>query len=182
MSKATTLSSPFYDIKPSAPSHPDVRMMSVDILPASMPLDASIHFSNALGPYLGELVRQYQTEGASNGGAYADAIRDATIAENGKLRGEWQGLLWDGVRNFAGTNYIKHQTVARPPISGISAGLNDKKRFLLLGSGMVAQPAVDYLLNKLGGKLVIGWFHLFWRLGTRTDLSVAGQRATMRTS
>ncbi|KAF9530085.1 Saccharopine dehydrogenase-domain-containing protein [Crepidotus variabilis] len=220
LSRATTLSAPFYDIdvnslitssnlpisaNTSSRDFPSVRMMSVDILPASMPLDASKHFSKALRPYLRDLVGEYTFRGsltrkrgygdvdldlAGYEGRYTEALRKATIAQGGMLRGEWKGLLWEGVREFAGAPFggaiesarkaemkaledkdkdkvaakeeedhphVKTSVKAGGATSGGGGrgGVGEKKRVLLLGSGMVAQPAVDYLVAKLGVKLVI---------------------------
>lgn len=123
MTKATTIDDPFFKSKPSTWS-PDpnsqsvsgsgsesesdgIQVMSVDILPTQLPLDASRHFSQALMPYLRALVREYQGAGAGAGagqsagagvsaGASAsvgvggdaplvDALNRATIARGGKL-------------------------------------------------------------------------------------------------
>jgi alpha-aminoadipic semialdehyde synthase len=62
-------------------------MMAVDILPTSIPYDASVHFSHALMPYLRVLVRQHrgeQLESAAEKEA-ASGLQNAVIAEKGVL-------------------------------------------------------------------------------------------------
>lgn len=107
VTKATTIDDPFFKSKlptssPDAHSDPQlqpqsdgIQVMSVDILPTQLPLDASRHFSQALMPYLRALVRDYQGAGVSQGasagagadgdGPLVDALDRATIARGGKL-------------------------------------------------------------------------------------------------
>ncbi|KAJ3978699.1 hypothetical protein F5890DRAFT_1559840 [Lentinula detonsa] len=54
---ATTLNKPFYKLETNRER--PVYIQSVDILPASLPLDASVHFSNGLRRYLWGVVRRY---------------------------------------------------------------------------------------------------------------------------
>jgi alpha-aminoadipic semialdehyde synthase len=62
-------------------------MMAVDILPTSLPLDASTHFSSVLQPYLSALVREYKgMEPRDDDEArLRAALARATIAQGGKL-------------------------------------------------------------------------------------------------
>lgn len=155
LDRATTLSSPFYKISPN-PSDVNlgsVQMMSVDILPASLPFDASQHFSKALLPYLESVIKQY-TSGTHD--EYASALERATIAEEGRLidQHEWLQVAVDkfytqGTKASA-TDY---QEIV-PPV---------KKKILMLGTGMVSGPAVDEIAKRSDVQLMIGmWFQWVW--------------------
>jgi alpha-aminoadipic semialdehyde synthase len=62
-------------------------MMAVDILPTSIPYDASVHFSSVLMPYLRVLLRKYQGKKLQDDEdrALKKALKNATIAKKGKL-------------------------------------------------------------------------------------------------
>ncbi len=140
MNKATTLSSPFFKVQPSDPSLPGVQIMSVDILPTSIPLDASRHFSNALMPYLESAMDWYSTEASSRPGL-GKALERATVAEKHRWLQQgvdkWRAEKAQGVQPAASTSL-------------------KKKRVLLLGSGMVAGPAVDHIAQRKDVELVVG--------------------------
>ncbi|KAJ7212239.1 Saccharopine dehydrogenase-domain-containing protein [Mycena pura] len=159
--RSSTLSAPFYKTRPSAlPDYlPSVQMMAVDILPASIPLDASNHFSKALYPYLETLIESYQT-----GGALSPALERGTIAAGGKLadKHKW---LWENVEKLRAAG---PETAAVPAATtstvevirddGVvigSMGALRKKRVLLLGSGMVAGPAVEEIARRGDVQLLI---------------------------
>jgi alpha-aminoadipic semialdehyde synthase len=171
LAAATTLSSPFYDIDCSP--LPSVRMMAVDILPASMPLDASNHFSSALEPYLVELIHELRT---GEPGSRSAAIKRATIVDNGELTEDHKWLhslaaphvkniseeepIARGLRNYLQRAFADVPSQAAADLiqeTAKKSKKSDQKQVLLLGSGMVAQPAVDYLVCKYGAKLMIGW-------------------------
>ncbi len=171
LAAATTLSSPFYDIDCSP--LPPVRMMAVDILPASMPLDASNHFSSVLEPYLVDLIHELRT---GEPGRRSAAVKRATIVENGELTEDHRwlhplaaphiknisreesiaGVLGDYLQK-APTDVPSHAAADLIQETAKKFKKIDQKQVLLLGSGMVAQPAVDYLVCKYGAKLMIGW-------------------------
>ncbi|KEP50673.1 putative saccharopine dehydrogenase (NADP+, L-glutamate-forming) [Rhizoctonia solani 123E] len=179
---ATTISEPIYqhDLGP--------HLMTIEILPAEIPRDASEHFSKALIPYLKGLVRAHQRDGtfASEGEAGEEdrkvlgTLDRATIAENGVLRPQHAWLM-ERVEAYWVQN--KGSTLPKPAVasesnistsSGVtlssvnpemsgeasssaesSQGVKPDKRVLLLGSGMVAKPAVDVFLGREDIKLVV---------------------------
>ncbi|KAF8903416.1 Saccharopine dehydrogenase-domain-containing protein [Mucidula mucida] len=124
MTHATTLSDPSFSIRPSD-ELPEVRIMSVDILPTSIPLDASKHFSSALLPYLRSVVASYAGEDAGELGV---ALDRATIALDGQLT-------------------EKHAWLA--------AHRPSEKHVLILGSGMVAGPVVDKIAENQNRRVTI---------------------------
>ncbi|KAJ7459741.1 Saccharopine dehydrogenase-domain-containing protein [Mycena latifolia] len=160
MPRSSTLSSPFYKTRPSAlPDYlPSIQMMAVDILPASIPLDASEHFSTALLPYLKTLIEYYRT---GKWDALGPALDQATIAANGKLA-EKHYWLQDSVNKF---RIEGPATVTVPPPTNVEITSDDgvvigsmgmrKKKVLLLGSGMVAGPAVDEIARREDVELLI---------------------------
>ncbi|KIY47717.1 hypothetical protein FISHEDRAFT_44841 [Fistulina hepatica ATCC 64428] len=150
----STLSDPFYRTRPaSLPAHlPDVQIMAIDILPTALPLDASRHFSSVLMPYVERLVNMYPDE-CLIGDDYAVALDRATIASGGRLREPYRWLQ-TAVDAFEGEP-------PRPSSqSGIAAapsklGSSQKKHILMLGSGMVAGPAVVEIAKRSDIQLVI---------------------------
>ncbi|KAJ7043988.1 Saccharopine dehydrogenase-domain-containing protein [Mycena alexandri] len=157
--RSSTTSAPFYKTRPSAlPNHlPSIQMMAVDILPASIPLDASEHFSTALAPYLDNLIEHYQTSGALD-----LALDKATIAVGGRLAEKHRWLL-DSVDKFraegptpvaAGPAPVEVTVPDEVPVVISSMGVR-KKKVLLLGSGMVAGPAVEEIARRQDVQLLI---------------------------
>lgn len=135
--------------------------MAVDILPASIPLDASEHFSNALFPYLENLIEHYQTGRA---GVLDPALEKATIASGGRLA-EKHRWLQDSIDKFRIEGPTT--TVAPLPTDSVevtspdevvigSMGVLRKKKVLLLGSGMVAGPAVEEIARREDVQLLVG--------------------------
>lgn len=96
LTHASTLSTPFYTTRPaSLPAHlPGVQMMAVDILPTSLPLDASTHFSNVLRPYLKTLIREYRHQSPvdESEAKLRAALQRATVAKDGTLVGDFNIL------------------------------------------------------------------------------------------
>ncbi|KAJ7644034.1 Saccharopine dehydrogenase-domain-containing protein [Roridomyces roridus] len=150
--QSSTLSAPFYKTRPSGlPSHlPSVQMMAVDILPASIPLDASEHFSTALMPYLESLIESYQ-KGQTR--TLAPELERATIATGGKLteKHEW---LQNSVDKFRASESESTQVEDGHVHIG-SMGVLRKKKVLMLGSGMVAGPAVEHIARREDVDLLI---------------------------
>jgi len=126
--------------------------MSVDILPTQIPQDASAHFSAALMPYLRTLIRQYQGSATSADKERLEALDRATIAQHGALQGVHRWLVGP-LREFR-----QAAATAPAPAGGGHVGVRvtRKKRVLVLGSGMVARPAVEELGKRTDVQLVVG--------------------------
>ncbi|KAF5331906.1 hypothetical protein D9611_008892 [Ephemerocybe angulata] len=235
LTRSTTLSSPFYKVHPSSPSSssspttstdlngpetttklhttptlPAVQLMSVDILPTALPLEASEHFSARLLPYIQALLdypslrttglslspsttsRSTSTsvsngkDGKEESRELAEALERATIARGGKLM-ENHKWLQPAVDAFYAqaratssasasatstaapteSNLAKRETAKGETAKGESVKGQDtkkgsegeapraKKRILMLGSGMVAKPAVDMIAGHADVELVI---------------------------
>jgi alpha-aminoadipic semialdehyde synthase len=122
-------------------------MMAVDILPSSLPLDASRHFSAAVFPYLQSLIREYR--GEEERGGYRVALERATVARGGELVGKYRWLeqplsAWRDRANLNRAESANNQTGVR------------KKRVLMLGSGMMAGPAIDEICKRGDIELLVG--------------------------
>jgi len=122
--------------------------MSVDILPSSLPLDASQHFSGVLMPYLHALIHEYRGQPGSR--EHLEALNFATVARNGELQGKHRWLeapvdKWKATR---------HAEVASK--TGVAETALRKKRVLMLGSGMVAGPAVKEICKRSDVEIIVG--------------------------
>ncbi|KAJ3373400.1 hypothetical protein GGF31_000833 [Allomyces arbusculus] len=132
MSHAAKIDDPWFMYDPLTGSEhkdPDgegVQIMSVDILPSELPLESSKYFGDKLLPYLKQMAKQ-EFE--------SPVLKRATIAANGALepRHAWlEGKLPSAI-TAAGE--------VKSPAAAAS------KRVVVLGSGFVAGPLVDYLLR-----------------------------------
>ncbi|KAI0631584.1 Saccharopine dehydrogenase-domain-containing protein [Trametes polyzona] len=162
LSRHTTLSSPFYTVRPpTLPAHlPSVTMMAVDILPTALPLEASQHFSTAFLPYLRSVLAGYKQPGSEpspDSRKTHEALERATVASGGELRSSFEWLrkplaVWkDSVQSAAtrATNASGKEKPAPAP------GVQPRKKVLMLGSGMVAPPAVAELCKRRDVELVV---------------------------
>ncbi|KAJ4474292.1 Saccharopine dehydrogenase-domain-containing protein [Lentinula aciculospora] len=189
------------NLKSELPNHP-IYIQSVDILPASLPIDASNHFSNGLREYLWGIVRRYASEVESNvtsneaGKAEQerkqeelekevdDALQRATITSRGRLAGRFAeegflgakvglyrakvggspGSLKGSKRTMSSLSVssfppsstsIPASSMSTPPSSSLPPlplrpkHPNKPKRILLLGSGMVAGPAIRWISERI---------------------------------
>ncbi|KAL0948067.1 hypothetical protein HGRIS_010691 [Hohenbuehelia grisea] len=179
MASASTISAPFYKIRPAGiPAHlPPVQIMSVDILPASIPLDASRHFSRQFLPYLESLVASYSSSPDAQRAQNVDnkeddlsvALARATIAQNGALMQPHRWLqpavdAWraatPNVQQSSEPGAIPAETeseqVAEPEsVQVVSSRPVQKKKILMLGSGMVAGPAVELIAKRSDVQLLV---------------------------
>ncbi|KAK7696375.1 hypothetical protein QCA50_001029 [Cerrena zonata] len=185
MPRASTLSAPFYKTRPaSLPAHlPSITMMSVDILPTALPNEASKHFSGALYPYLKTLIRDYRETAA--GGDYKpsgqernrlDALHRATVARNGVLREPFQWLegplgVWRQSIANTQTNSTQNMPISQTASSSSIVLPEKQKKVLVLGSGMVAAPAIDEIGSWKDTQLVVA-----------SDILSEAQRLTARHS
>jgi alpha-aminoadipic semialdehyde synthase len=150
VSRATTIDSPSYDVN-------GVTVVAVDILPASLPRDASIHFSEKLLRYMRVMVNDYKGIKSQDAEA-SESLKRATIASEGRLQ---QGREWLAEKVEAWRTSQGSQTESKVTASGANDGrtrhvAERKKRVLVLGSGMVAGPAVDELAARPDVELIVG--------------------------
>ncbi|KAI1789307.1 Saccharopine dehydrogenase-domain-containing protein [Ganoderma leucocontextum] len=153
LSQYTTLCSPTSLARPPAlPAHlPSVTMMAVDILPTALPLEASQHFSAKFLPYLRSILSTYTGKDATSEEARLTqgALGRATVASGGELKPEWE---WLGKPLGFWKNSVSSSSEGG---KGKEAGVQTKKKVLMLGSGMVAPPAVQELCSRSDVRLVV---------------------------
>jgi alpha-aminoadipic semialdehyde synthase len=134
-------------------------MMSVDILPTSLPLDASKHFSSVLLPYVESLIKSLGTSvtrtGVAESDEYTQALDRATIADKGKLVGK-HGWLQQAIDKFHLDDVFDPAPLAKKKAGNQQPPVLKMKKLLMLGSGMVAGPAVDEIAKRRDVQLVIG--------------------------
>ncbi|XP_056272362.1 alpha-aminoadipic semialdehyde synthase, mitochondrial [Pseudoliparis swirei] len=134
MNECTTIDKPFcmYD----ADQHVDhdsvegngILMCSIDNLPAQLPVGATEYFGDRLFPYLWEMLPSDATRPLDQED-FSPQVRDAVITSNGVLTPKFE--------------YIeKHRKRREKAQIMKKAGM---KRVLLLGSGYVSGPIVEYL-------------------------------------
>ena len=165
VSRATTIDSPSYDVN-------GVTVVAVDILPASLPRDASIHFSGKLLRYVRSIVNDYKGVKGDDVEA-SNSVKRATIVSEGQLQ---PGHEWLAKKVEVWRSSQRSRIEDKRPTPDITSG-NDgkmgltverKKRVLVLGSGMVAGPAVDELAARPDIELIVGECRI------QPDLSNAG--------
>lgn len=130
--------------------------MSVDILPSEIPLDSSRHFSDKLMPYLRSLVQSEAGRNLSRDDAsHLEVLRRGTIIEGGQLRGPhaWLSSRLTGSSSTQTISNSNSQDVAS--LNTAEHGKR-KQRVLILGSGMVAKPAVDHIASRKDIELIVG--------------------------
>ncbi|KAF9260363.1 hypothetical protein L218DRAFT_907270 [Marasmius fiardii PR-910] len=143
---SSTLSDPFYKVRPRE-DLPEVQMMAVDILPTTIPFDASGGFSNALKDYLGGVIRRYGS-GERQDTVFERALKRATIAENGELS-EKHAWLWKGVQEARSEATRQASSIDSSSSLGSNrASAHKPRRIVMLGSGMVAGPAVELIRER----------------------------------
>lgn len=149
MDRATTLDAPTYAVGAGG-----VAVMSVDILPASLPRDASAAFGARVVRYVRALVDEYRGRGGgdeSGSEEIREALGRASVARGGKVR---EGFEWldEKVRAWRAGEEVSRAEGEK----GAAAVPGRKKRVLVLGSGMVAGPAVDELAETGDVEVVVG--------------------------
>ncbi|KAG6841649.1 hypothetical protein C0991_008634 [Blastosporella zonata] len=143
LTRATTLSDPFYQISP--PPAPGVKLPSVQMM--------------ELFPYVESLIRKYQTGEYDD---YAKALERATIAEGGILSSQHAKLL-PAVREFYKSGRVpasKSENRIIPtlePATKVQRVI--KKRVLMLGSGMVSGPAVEMISKRNDIQLIVAHYY-----------------------
>uniref|UniRef100_A0A8C4UJ94 Aminoadipate-semialdehyde synthase n=1 Tax=Falco tinnunculus TaxID=100819 RepID=A0A8C4UJ94_FALTI len=134
MTECTTIDSPFcmYDadqhIIHDSVEGSGILMCSIDNLPAQLPIEATEYFGDMLFPYIEEMLLSEGSEPLESQN-YSSVVRDAVIASNGSLTAKYE--------------YIQKLRESREHAQSLKMG--NKKRVLLLGSGYVSGPVLEYL-------------------------------------
>ncbi|XP_072178275.1 alpha-aminoadipic semialdehyde synthase, mitochondrial-like [Diadema setosum] len=134
----TTIESPFclYDadhrhqhFKSLRFSGDGVLVCSIDNMPAQLPREATDFFGGLLAPLVPELLTSDATKPFEQED-FSRVIRDAIICSNGKL-----------TNNYKYIQDLRDKIDPRIPVDMATA----EKKVLILGSGMMVPPVVDYL-------------------------------------
>ena len=172
MPRATTLSDPFFSLQVH-PEVPSLQIMSVDILPTALPLEASESFCKGVLPYVRGVLRRYrgswreaESENKAKGWEIDEALARATIAEGGALK-EKHVWLSESVESHR-SEVAQSSIPAQPQMGNVESEkeLTEKgattlrpeprKTVLMLGSGMVAGPAVEEICRRKDVSLILG--------------------------
>ncbi|KAI0057988.1 hypothetical protein BV25DRAFT_1919690 [Artomyces pyxidatus] len=140
VTRSTTIDSPSYDVN-------GVTVVAVDILPASLPRDASEAFAEKVLPYVRAVVKGYT--GQDEKSDVVEAVKRASVASGGKVR---EGFEWLEEKVAA---WRVSQDLAMSSEQGKQTLAPGKNKVLLLGSGMVAGPTVDELAARADVELVV---------------------------
>ncbi|KAM4601586.1 alpha-aminoadipic semialdehyde synthase, mitochondrial [Polymixia lowei] len=144
MNECTTIDKPFcmYD----ADQHIDhdsvegngILMCSIDNLPAQLPIEATEYFGDRLFPYIWEMLPSDATRPLEEED-FSPQVRDAVITSNGTLTPKFE--------------YIEKLRERREQAQIMKkAGM---KRVLLLGSGYVSGPVIEYLTRDEGTQVTV---------------------------
>ncbi|XP_034144219.1 alpha-aminoadipic semialdehyde synthase, mitochondrial isoform X2 [Esox lucius] len=148
MTECTTIDKPFcmYD----ADQHIDhdsvegtgILMCSIDNLPAQLPIEATEYFGDRLFPYIWEMLPSDATRPLEEED-FSPQVRDAVITSNGSLTPKFQYIEELRERRFL---YSEQAKIMK------KAGM---KRVLLLGSGYVSGPVIEYLTRDPGTQVTV---------------------------
>uniref|UniRef100_A0A8C0JMX6 Alpha-aminoadipic semialdehyde synthase, mitochondrial n=1 Tax=Canis lupus dingo TaxID=286419 RepID=A0A8C0JMX6_CANLU len=105
-----------------------ILMCSIDNLPAQLPIEATEYFGDMLYPYVEEMILSDATQPLESQN-FSPVVRDAVITSNGVLPDKYK--------------YIQKLRESRELAQSLSMGT--KKRVLVLGSGYVSEPVLEYL-------------------------------------
>ncbi|NXV09804.1 AASS protein, partial [Cettia cetti] len=137
MTECTTIDNPFcmYDadqhITHDSVEGSGILMCSIDNLPAQLPIEATEYFGDMLFPYIEEMLLSEGSEPLEKQN-YSPVVRDAVIASNGSLTPKYQ--------------YIQKLRESREQAQSLK--MSNEKRVLLLGSGYVSGPVLEYLTRE----------------------------------
>uniref|UniRef100_H2Y798 Uncharacterized protein n=1 Tax=Ciona savignyi TaxID=51511 RepID=H2Y798_CIOSA len=137
MESCTSIDAPFvvYDAL-SGETHqgvkePGILICSVDNLPAQLPRESSQFFGDQLFPYLKDIVHNNATSAYEDIKYMSPVVKNAIIASNGKLTPKY--------------TYIQELRRKRLQAGAMYATSSQNHKVLVLGSGFVSAPLIDYL-------------------------------------
>ncbi|XP_076863437.1 alpha-aminoadipic semialdehyde synthase, mitochondrial isoform X2 [Brachyhypopomus gauderio] len=134
MTECTTIEKPFCMYDPNQHIDHDsvegngILMCSIDNLPAQLPIEATDYFGDRLLPYIWEMLPSDATRSLDKEG-FSPQVRDAVITSNGKLTPKFEYI--EKLREKRESQQILQK--------------RGMKRVLLLGSGYVSGPVIEYL-------------------------------------
>ncbi|XP_071659462.1 alpha-aminoadipic semialdehyde synthase, mitochondrial isoform X3 [Patagioenas fasciata] len=148
MTECTTIDSPFcmYDadqhIIHDSVEGSGILMCSIDNLPAQLPIEATEYFGDMLFPYIEEMLLSEGSDPLESQN-YSPVVRDAVIASNGSLTAKYEYI-----QKLRENSCPENLETSFPRVFLEYAqfmNMGNKKRVLLLGSGYVSGPVLEYL-------------------------------------
>uniref|UniRef100_A0A8C2VBG2 Alpha-aminoadipic semialdehyde synthase, mitochondrial n=2 Tax=Chinchilla lanigera TaxID=34839 RepID=A0A8C2VBG2_CHILA len=145
MTECTTIEHPFcmYDadqhIIHDSVEGSGILMCSIDNLPAQLPIEATEYFGDMLYPYVEEMLLSDASQPLESQN-FSPVVRDAVITSNGLLTDKYK--------------YIQKLRESREHIQLLS--MNTKKKVLVLGSGYVSGPVLEYLSRDSNIEITLG--------------------------
>ncbi|ORY32502.1 putative Saccharopine dehydrogenase [Naematelia encephala] len=141
----TTIDQPYFE----GPN--GILVSVVDILPTELAADASEHFSHCIMPYINHFISSPNVPGE-----VADSLQRATIVDSGELTRphQWLKARVDSWNTNPGEEIVPPIQTPTSSWRGVEGAVRlrgkkqirrdgGKKKVLLLGSGLVAGPAVE---------------------------------------
>ncbi|XP_048196090.1 alpha-aminoadipic semialdehyde synthase, mitochondrial [Perognathus longimembris pacificus] len=145
MTECTTIEHPFcmYDadqhIIHDSVEGSGILMCSIDNLPAQLPIEATEYFGDMLYPYVEEMLLSDASQPLESQN-FSPVVRDAVITSNGLLTDKYK--------------YIQKLREDRENFQSFS--MNTKKKVLVLGSGYVSGPVLEYLSRDSNIEITVG--------------------------
>ncbi|XP_021087475.1 alpha-aminoadipic semialdehyde synthase, mitochondrial isoform X2 [Mesocricetus auratus] len=145
MTECTTIERPFcmYDadqhIIHDSVEGSGILMCSIDNLPAQLPIEATEYFGDMLYPYVEEMLLSDASQPLESQN-FSPVVRDAVITSNGTLTDKYK--------------YIQKLRESRERIQSLS--MSTKKKVLVLGSGYVSEPVLEYLSRDNNIEITVG--------------------------
>uniref|UniRef100_A0ABK0L2P0 Aminoadipate-semialdehyde synthase n=1 Tax=Rattus norvegicus TaxID=10116 RepID=A0ABK0L2P0_RAT len=116
-----------------------ILMCSIDNLPAQLPIEATEYFGDMLYPYVEEMLLSDASQPLESQN-FSPVVRDAVITSNGLLTDKYK--------------YIQKLRESRERIQFLS--MSTKKKVLVLGSGYVSGPVLEYLSRGNNIEITLG--------------------------
>ncbi|XP_036912408.1 alpha-aminoadipic semialdehyde synthase, mitochondrial isoform X3 [Sturnira hondurensis] len=145
MTECTTIEHPFcmYDadqhIIHDSVEGSGILMCSIDNLPAQLPIEATEYFGDMLYPYVEEMILSDATQPLESQN-FSPVVRDAVITSNGTLPDKFK--------------YIQKLRESRERDQLLS--MATKKKVLVLGTGYVSEPVLEYLSRDCNIEITVG--------------------------
>ncbi|PNJ00874.1 AASS isoform 3 [Pan troglodytes] len=145
MTECTTIERPFcmYDadqhIIHDSVEGSGILMCSIDNLPAQLPIEATECFGDMLYPYVEEMILSDATQPLESQN-FSPVVRDAVITSNGTLPDKYK--------------YIQTLRESRERAQSLSMGT--RRKVLVLGSGYVSEPVLEYLSRDGNIEITVG--------------------------
>ncbi|SCZ94622.1 BZ3500_MvSof-1268-A1-R1_Chr12-3g04003 [Microbotryum saponariae] len=111
------------------------QISAVEIYPAALPRDASEHFSESILPYVEALLEEPKTSRVKNGNEIVESLKRATLVEGGQLT-------------------PGHEHLYEALKGAQSVGVK-RRKVVVLGSGLVAGPAIRTLASRKALDVVV---------------------------